>query len=104
MDAFPMPCKDRISFSLYVDSCFNSVMPIFISARRAGALNKERNPSDGFRVASQAGQVGQSVLPFSSSGSVMFTDFLELFQRLGIRMLEVFNHLIVNVNIHGHGG
>gem|GEM_PF-1977535 len=62
MDAFPIPCKARISFSLYIDSCFKSVIPMFVKARRAGALNKERNPSNGFRAASQIGQVGQSLL------------------------------------------
>jgi len=42
MDEGPIPCNDRISFSLNSDSLCRVVIPWFSSARLAGAPNTDR--------------------------------------------------------------
>lgn len=57
-----MPWRDNISCSVNRERSCADAIPLHSNARLAGAENRERNPSVGFRSASQVGQVLQSLL------------------------------------------
>ena len=58
----PIPCNFKSSFSEYLESLFNVLIPAASSALLAGADMLERKPVPGFFSASQNGQTGQSLL------------------------------------------
>jgi len=62
MEYGPIPCRDKISFSLYFASSSTVITPMFSKARRAGAESLDKKPIVGFRSFSHMGHVGQSLL------------------------------------------
>ena len=60
IDAGPIPCNDRISFSVNFESCCRDDIPLFSRARRAGAESNDKKPVAGFLSLSHIGHVGQS--------------------------------------------
>lgn len=61
-ELFPNPWNCNNSCSVYLESFFRVVIPLFSKALLAGAETRDRNPSFGLLSFSHMGQVGQSLL------------------------------------------